>query len=116
MSLLFLFGGDRPRARLVAEAAFVFTLLVALVYISMIVNLGIHNVAALRAWIASSSHGVSPDVPLKAIQRMIFAFARNFVNMGNDGRLFKRYLVHDPFSQVSFLQLVRFSLWKLALF
>ncbi len=116
MSPLFLLGFDRPRTRLVVGTAFVFALLVALVYISMIVNLGIHDLAGLSAWIASSSHGVSPDVPLKAIQRMIFAFARNFVNMGHDGRLFKRYLVHDPFSPVSFLQLFRLSLWKLALF
>ena len=47
---------------------------------------------------------------------MVFAFARNFVNLGDDGRFFKRYLVHDPFSPVSFLQLFCLSLRKLALF
>jgi hypothetical protein len=116
MSPLFLLGFDRPRVRLVTGTTLVFALLVALVYVSMIVNLGIHDLAGLRAWIASSTHGVSPDVPLKAIQRMVFGFARNFVNMGDDGRLFKRYLVHDPFNPVSFFQLFRLSLWKLALF
>ena len=113
---LFLLGFDRSRMRLVAATTLVFGVFVGLVYISMIVNLGIHDLAGLRAWIASSTHGVSPDAPLKAIQRMVFAFARNFVNMGDDGRLFKRYLVHDPFSPVSFLGLLRLSLWKLALF
>jgi hypothetical protein len=36
--------------------------------------------------------------------------------MGNDGILFKRFLLHDPFNPVSFSELFRLSLWKLALF
>jgi len=47
---------------LLAVTTLAFGLLVALVYISMIVNLGIHDLASLRAWIVSSTHGVSPDV------------------------------------------------------
>src|SRR5215831_5409369 len=100
MAPLFLLGFDRPRVRLAAATTLAFGAFVGLVYIFMIVNLSIHDLAGLRAWVASSTHGVSPDAPLKAIQRMVFAFARNFVNMGDDGRLFKRYLVHDTFSPV----------------
>lgn len=116
LSPLFLFGLDRSRLRLVLQTALVCALLVTLVYACMLVNLGIHDLTGLKAWIASSTHGVSPDAPLKAIQRMVFAFARNFVNMGNDGRLFKRYLVHDAFNPVSLSELFRTSLWKLLLF
>jgi len=36
--------------------------------------------------------------------------------MGNDGMLFKRFLLHDPFNPVSALDLVRLSLWKLLAF
>jgi hypothetical protein len=36
--------------------------------------------------------------------------------MGNDGLLFKRYLLSDPFNPVSLRQLIGLSLWKVAFF
>jgi hypothetical protein len=36
--------------------------------------------------------------------------------MGNDGRIFKRYVLKDPLNPVSLFDLFRLSLWKLALF
>jgi hypothetical protein len=116
LSPLILFGVSKPRLRLVLQTTAVFALLVALVYSSTIVSRGIRDVAGLREWVQSATHGVLADAPLKSMQRMVFALARNFVNMGNDGRLFKRYLVHDSFNPVSFSELFRFSLWKLGLF
>ena len=116
LSPVVLFGLDRSRVRLALWAGLVAGLLVALVYGSMIATLGIRDVAGVKAWVRSSTHGVSPDAPLKAVQRMAFALPRNFVNMGDDGRLFKRYLVHDPYSAVSLADLFRLSLWKVALF
>jgi hypothetical protein len=47
---------------------------------------------------------------------MVFGFARSFIYLGNDGILFKRYLVGDPFNPVTALGLFRLSLWKIALF
>ena len=47
---------------------------------------------------------------------MVFGFARSFIYMGNDGMLFKRYLVGDPFNPVTPFDLLRLSLWKIGLF
>lgn len=113
---LFLFGSDKSRLRLALQTGLVFALVVTFVYASMIINLGIHDMAGLTAWIGAATHGVLPDSPLKAIQRMVFAFARNFIHMGNDGRLFKQYIVHDVFNPVSLPELFRFALWKLIIF
>jgi len=116
LSPLILFGFGRNQWRLVLQTALSLALCVGVVYVAMMINLGIHDVASFKAWIGSSAHGILPDTPVRAIQRMIFGLARNWINMGNDGRLFKRYLVHDPFNPVSLGDLVRFSLWKLLLF
>jgi hypothetical protein len=116
LSPVVLFGRDRARVRLVIVSLLVCGFMLTLAYGLMAVNLGIHDMQGLKAWIGSSSHGVEPDPLVKSIERMIFSLGRNFINMGDDGRLFKRYLVHDPFSPVSVYDLVRFSIVKLAIF
>ncbi len=113
---IFLFGFDKVRLRGAMETSLACGLTLVLVFTSMAVHLGINDLASLKVWVGSSAHGVLPDAPLKAILRMLFALARNLINMGNDGRLFKRYVVHDPFNPVSFSELFRLSLWKLVLF
>ncbi|MCA1615403.1 MAG: hypothetical protein LC800_15135 [Acidobacteria bacterium] len=50
------------------------------------------------------------------LPRLAFGFARSFIHMGQDGLMFKRYLLRDPFSPVSLADLFRLSLWKLGLF
>ena len=57
-----------------------------------LVKLDITTVGALKAWIDESSHGVAK---VHGLDRAAFGFARSFINMGNDGVLFKRYLRHD---------------------
>ncbi|HYG81629.1 MAG TPA: hypothetical protein VD861_14635, partial [Pyrinomonadaceae bacterium] len=52
----------------------------------------------------------------RGVARMVFGLPRSFVNMGNDGVLFKRYLLGDPFNPVSAFDLARLSLWKMGLF
>jgi len=53
---------------------------------------------------------------VRGVRRTIFGFAHSFIDLGKDGVLFKRFLLHDPYNPVSLRQLVRLSLWKLALF
>jgi hypothetical protein len=47
---------------------------------------------------------------------MVFGLARSFLFMGDDGVLFKRYLLKDPFNPVSLSELFRLSLWKFLFF
>ena len=41
---------------------------------------------------------------------------RSFIYMGDDGIIFKRYLIKDPYNPVSINGLIKVSLWKLGLF
>jgi hypothetical protein len=84
----------------------------ALTYGAVLAHLGIHNPTQLKAWMAAAGHGYNRT----GLTRMLFGLARSFINMGQDGILFKRYLLHDPYSPVSLRQLLRASLWQLALF
>jgi hypothetical protein len=74
--------------------------------------LRITSVGGFRAWMAAASH----DTEIHGVTRMVFGFARSFLFMGNDGMLFKRYLLKDPFNSVTLFDLLRLSLWKLGLF
>jgi hypothetical protein len=112
-SPLFLFGFDRRHWRLVISTGVAVGVFMAIAYAAVLIGaLGIHTFGGFRAWMSAASH----DTDIKGVTRMVFGFARSFIYMGNDGMLFKRYLVGDPFNRVSFFDLLRFSLWKLALF
>src|SRR5579864_1741041 len=82
-------------------------------YGGVIFHLHLHNAADLRTWIAT---GAADVAGVRGPKRTIFGLARSFVNMGQDGVLYKRFLLHDPYNQVSLLQLVRLSIFKLAIF
>ncbi len=109
---LLLFGAVRHRQRLVVQTGIAFTVITALVYAAVLVGLGMYSVAAVNAWILSASHGIITG----GFSRCVFTFAQSLIDMGNDGRLFKRYLIGDPFNPVSLTDLLRLSLWKLVLF
>lgn len=93
-----------------AGAAFSVAALIA--YVVVMAAIGVHSLADFREWMAVASHGVRQS----GFPRMVFGFARSFIHLGNDGVLFKRFLLHDSLNPVSALDLVRFSLWKLMLF
>jgi hypothetical protein len=111
---LLLLGFTKQRLRLSLLAAGVGALLGAGVYFAVMAHIGIHNFQEFRLWVAKTSRTTGSSN--RGISRAIFGFARSFINMGNDGMLFKRYLLHDPFNPVSVLDLVRLSLWKLVAF
>jgi hypothetical protein len=112
-SPLFLFGFDRRRWRSVITTSLATGLVLALGYAIVVIGvLGIRSFEGFKVWMTAASH----DTDIKGVTRMVFGFARSFIYMGNDGMLFKRYLIGDPFNPVSLFDLVRLSLWKLALF
>ena len=111
---LLLFGFSKQRLKLSLLAAIVGAIIGGAVYFAVMAHIGIHNVDGLRAWMEKTSRSTGSSN--KGISKTIFGFARSFINMGNDGMLFKRYLLHDPFNPVSVLDLVRLSLWKLLAF
>jgi hypothetical protein len=107
-----LLADDRPRVSFLFRMVLGLGLVVGLGYGAALVCLGISDPAGVRAWMARSSHGVAT----RGLARAVFGLARSFVTMGDDGVLFKRFLLHDPYNPVSFADLLRFSLWKFVLF
>lgn len=107
-----LFGSAKPLKSSIVYGGIAFSVAALALYLVVMVAIGVHSVADLREWMAVSSHGVRQS----GLPRMVFGFARSFIHLGNDGVLFKRFLLHDSLNPVSALDLVRFSLWKLMLF
>jgi hypothetical protein len=113
LSPILLFGWNRNSRKLVFTTAVVAGLSLAIAYLLVVVGvLHITTVAGFKAWVADASH----DTDISGVTRMVFGFARSFIYMGNDGVVFKRYLLHDPFNPVSLSDLLRLSVWKLLLF
>ena len=114
MAPIVLRGWTIQRTRLAAVTVGACAAVFILVYgVGAAVN-HIRSVDAARAWVAGSSHGINASTG--NAPRVVFALARSFVNMGNDGALFKAYLAHDPYNPVSVSELLRTSLIKLACF
>jgi hypothetical protein len=112
MAPLLLFGADRQGWRVAFRATLVFALATGLAYASVMAHLGISSKEDLQAWISASSHGVQTS----GATRVVFGLPRSLTYMGNDGLLFKRYLLNDPFNPVSAVDFIRGSLFKLCLF
>jgi hypothetical protein len=82
-------------------------------YVWVLIHQGIYTVSGVIHWIGQ---GASSVAGVSGLNRTVFGFAHSFIDLGKDGVLFKRFLLHDPYNPVSLRQLVRISLWKLALF
>ncbi|HXD33615.1 MAG TPA: hypothetical protein VN643_21005 [Pyrinomonadaceae bacterium] len=111
---LLLLGFNKQRLKLSLLAMIVGAVVGVGVYFAVMAHIGIHNVPEFRAWMEKTSRTTGSSN--RGVSRAVFGFARSFINMGNDGMLFKRYLLHDPLNPVSVLDLARFSLWKLLAF
>jgi len=83
-------------------------------YAWVLIHQGIYTVPGIIHWVGQ---GASNVAGVRGVNRAVFGFAHSFIDLGKDGVLFKRFLLHDPFNPVSLRQLVvRSSLFKLALF
>jgi hypothetical protein len=102
-------GAPRRTAALAAACGVGLALLGGLA----VAQLGIRGPAEALAWARSSpSIGATQT---SGAARAVFGLARSFVDMGEDGRLVKRFLLKDPYSPTGIGDLLRLSLWKLAL-
>jgi hypothetical protein len=109
---LVLFGPGRTVKASILRASASFFVASAIVFVVVMAAAGVNTPSEVLEFIAASSHGIHTS----GLARMIFGFPRSFIHMGNDGILFKRFLLNDPFNPVTAVDLVRLSLWKLALF
>lgn len=105
---LLLFGWNARRWRSVAHATAACAIVGAVMYGAAAAAQGIYDLPNFIEWMAASGHGITNG----GFTRMVFGFARSFLNMGNDGVLFKRFMLDDPFNPVTFSELLRTSLGK----
>jgi len=111
---LVLYGWKGPqRWRLSIYTSLAFGLLTGVLFVGVAVGMGIYTVGGFREWVVASSHHL---VQNRGLPQVVFGLARSFISMGSDNVAFKRYLLQDPYSPVSLVDLFRLSLWKLALF
>ncbi len=111
--LIFAGGSVRNRMRLGVQTCIIAGLITIGAYVAVVAHLHLFRLQDLLTWISTASHGVDH---IRGVSRAVFGFARSFVNMGRDGLLYKRFLLHDPYNPVSFVQLFRLSLGKFLLF
>jgi hypothetical protein len=110
---LFLYGFNKQQFWLVVRGSVAFGLIMVLTFAVAGAAGGIYSISGFKDWVVSTSGYLTG---LNGLPRVIFGLARSMINMGNDGPLFKAYIVHDPFNPVSLVDLLRVSLWKLGLF
>lgn len=109
---LLLFGTNKQRWQLAVRTAVTFGLAISLSYGIVMASFGIDTPKEMIAWLSNASHGVQAG----GVGRAAIGFPRSLINMGNDGILFKRFLVHDSFNPVTVSELFRLSFWKLFVF
>ncbi|HTM11107.1 MAG TPA: hypothetical protein VL754_22210 [Verrucomicrobiae bacterium] len=111
-STLLLFGWHARRLRWVLCAFLVWAITAAVFYSFAAMAQGIYDPYGFIVWMSESSHGITSG----GFARMVFGFPRSFINMANDGVLYKRFLLHDAYNPVSLFDLMRVSLGKFLLF
>lgn len=100
------------RVKRAVRSSVVFSIFVGSFYLVALAALRITDIAGIKAWIVEAGHGIY----VRGLTRLVLGFARSFINMGNDGMLMKRFLIGDPYNNVTIWQLAQLSLWKLGLF
>ena len=108
-----LWGFSVRRLTTAVQTGIVLSLLVAAAFGAGAYSNGVRSVAEGRQWVANASHGVRG---MNGLPRTVLGFGRSFIDTGNDGPMVKAYLANDPYNPVSVLDIVRGSIWKLALF
>jgi hypothetical protein len=110
---------NKTRFRLSIGTLFFFCVSTALAYVAVLIHLRLSSAAGVMAWVLASSHGIA----IRGVSRAIFGWPRSFVNLGDAGRVIKRYLLHDSFNPISardllllWPELLKFGLFYLTLF
>ena len=75
-------------------------------------KLRLRSTADLQLWFTAASHSIDH---IGGLPRAAFGFVRSWIEMGNVGTEFRRFLLHDPYAPVSLISLIFVGTWKLLL-
>lgn len=73
---------------------------------------GVGSIADARGWASDAGHGYAQT---RNWMRIGAGIPRALLDLGNDGMTIKRYLFGDPYAHTTLVDVVRASLWKIAL-
>ena len=76
------------------------------------VRLELWSFVDLRTWFTAASHSIDH---IGGLPRAAFGFVRSWIEMGNVGTEFRRFLLNDPYAPVSLVSLIFAGTWKLLL-
>lgn len=110
---LFFFGTGKPYRRLVLRTTLFLILATCLAYGAALVPAGLRSPGAVLSWIAAAGGEEHMRVSVSGAPRAVLGVPRSVLNLGEDGALFKRFLLHDPLNPVSLPELFRHSLLKM---
>jgi len=88
-------------------------LVVGVTYLLGMTAAGVRSPEQLLKWYADASHGW---VTSQQWKRAVTGVARLMLDLSRDGILLKRFALGDPYQSLTFWDLVRTSLWKVAAF
>jgi hypothetical protein len=106
-------GFNKRRVTLAIQSGLVTGVLVLTTFGVAGYAVGVRSIDDARKWVGDAAHGVRG---MDGIPRAAFGIARSFIDTGNDGPMVKAYLSNDPYNAVSLGDLLRASLWRVALF
>lgn len=89
--------------------------LILVAYSVAVAKLGIGSLAHAREWMSAASHGVKLP-PSTNVMRAMFGFPRAFLDMGDQGKIIKRYVFHDIYTPTTLTDVVTSAALPLALF
>ncbi len=114
LTLPLFYAGRNKKWRLVIHSAAICLCAGILAYAAVLAHQRIYTVSAALHWIGQ---GASSVAGVRGAKRTVFGLAHSFIDLGNDGVLFKRFLLHDQYNPVSVRRLLLLpSLWKMVLF
>ena len=109
---LLLFRRERDHVKLVLLSGITFVVVIIALYAITLGMAGITSLPALKEWFQEASHNKTTG----GLPRAVFGFARSFISMGDQGVIFKRYVLKDIYNPISWSDLLNEGLLKFALF
>ena len=108
-----MYGFNKRRVTLAIQSGVITGVLLLTTFGAAGYATGVRSIDDARKWVGDAAHGVRG---MDGVPRAAFGIARSFIDTGDFGPMVKAYLSDDPYNAVSLVDLLRASLWKVALF
>jgi hypothetical protein len=105
-------GVNRESAGFTMKATAVCALVGLGTYGVVAAKLRVTSPAEIKTWFDAASHSINH---IGGFPRAVFGFVRSWIDVGNDGTQFRRFLLHDPYVHIPAVALLFSGAWKVVL-